>query len=234
MKTTAKQVITSAKQYRSKEKTAILERFFKTGKGQYGEGDIFWGLTVPQSRSIAKKYQDLNLSEVKQLLESPVHEVRLIALLILVEQFITGDVIRQRLVSSFYLKNTPFINNWDLVDLTASKILGTWLLDKAPTTLYKLVKSKNLWERRIAIVSTYAFIKADNFEHTLKLAEILLNDQHDLMQKASGWMLREMGKRSKADLTNFLDKYSKKMPRTMLRYAIEKFSEEERRNYLKK
>jgi 3-methyladenine DNA glycosylase AlkD len=229
----AKQIIAIAKKQASKEKTAILERFFKTGPGQYGAGDVFWGLSVPQSRTIAKKYKDLNLVEIKKLLESPVHEIRLIALLILVEQFTNGDVMKQRAVAKFYLKNTNYINNWDLVDLTASKILGSWLLDKDTAILYKLIKSNNLWERRIAIVATYAFIKADNLKHTLKLSEKLLNDTHDLMHKASGWMLREMGKRSIKDLKTFLNKYSRTMPRTMLRYAIEKLPERERKFYLK-
>lgn len=234
MKTTAKQVIAAAKQYRSQEKTTVLQRFFKTGKGQYGEGDIFWGLTVPQSRTIAKKFKNLNIQEIKKLLTSPVHEVRLIALLILVEQFTNGDVIQQRIISNFYLKNTKHINNWDLVDLSASKILGRWLLDKDTTVLYKLIRSNNLWERRIAIVATYAFIRANQFKHTIKLSEKLLHDKHDLMHKAVGWMLREMGKRSIDDLINFLNKHSEIMPRTMLRYAIEKFPEKERRKYLKK
>jgi len=227
-------VIKEAKKYHSKEKTAILERFFKTGKGQYGEGDIFWGLSVPQSRIIAKKYKDLNLVEIKKLLESPIHEIRLIALLILVERFMVGDVIEQRIISDFYLKNTKHINNWDLVDLSASKILGAWLLDKDPKIIYKLVGSNNLWERRVAMITTYAFIKANNFKHTIKLAEKLLNDEHDLIHKAAGWMLREMGKKSKPDLIKFLEKHSAEMPRTMLRYAIEKLGEKERQYFLKK
>ncbi|MCX6793294.1 MAG: DNA alkylation repair protein [Candidatus Falkowbacteria bacterium] len=230
----AKDVITEAKKKANKEKTAILGRFFKTGPGQYGAGDVFWGLTVPQSRTIAKKYSDLSLIEIKKLLESPVHEIRLIALLILVEQFTKGDVLKQRAITNFYLKNTKYINNWDLVDLSASKILGSWLIDKDTAILYKLIKSDNLWERRIAIVATYAFIKADSFKHTLSLAEKLLNDKHDLMHKAAGWMLREMGKRSINDLKVFLKNYTRRMPRTMLRYAIEKFPEIERQKYLKK
>lgn len=224
-------VIKEAKKYQSKQKTAVLERFFKTGPGQYGEGDIFWGLSVPQSRTIAKKYSQLALSEVKKLLQSPIHEIRLIALLILVEQFSKNP---KKTIVDFYLKNTKYINNWDLVDLSASKILGTWLLDKDPKILYKLIASKNLWERRIAIVATYAFIRADNFKHTLELSEKLLDDTHDLMHKASGWMLREMGKRSIKDLRLFLNKHTRRMPRTMLRYAIERLPEKERITYLKK
>ena len=225
------QVIAAAKQYRSKEKTAVLERFFKTGPGQYGEGDIFWGLSVPQSRTIAKQYSQLTLSEVKKLLQSPIHEIRLIALLILVERFLNKP---QKTIVDFYLKNTKYINNWDLVDLSASKILGTWLLDKDPKILYKLIASKNLWERRIAIVASYAFIRADIFKHTIALSEKLLGDTHDLMHKASGWMLREMGKRSINDLRLFLNKHTRRMPRTMLRYAIERLPEKERIIYLKK
>lgn len=234
----AKQIIAVIREQTNPKKAKLLQGFFKTGPGQYGEGDIFWGLTVPQSRLIAKKYKDLNLVETKKLLQSKIHEIRLIALLILVEKF-THPTLKLRMVNqknivNFYLKNIKYINNWDLVDLTASKILGTWLLDKDPAILYKLVKSKNLWERRIAMIATYAFIKKNNFKHTLKLAEILLNDQHDLMHKAVGWMLREMGKQSKVDLINFLGKYTLKMPRTMLRYSIERLPEKQRKLYLNK
>lgn len=230
----AKHVIAAAKKQTSKEKTTILERFFKTGAGEYGEGDVFWGLSVPQSRTIAKKYSDLSLIEVKKLLKSPVHEIRLIGVLILVDQFKTGDLKKKKIIYDFYLKNTDRINNWDLVDLSAHKIVGAWLLNKPTKKLEELARSTNLWERRIAIISTFAHINNNNFKPTLKLAKKLLLDKHDLMHKAVGWMLREMGKRSINDLKSFLNEHARTMPRTMLRYAIEKFPEKERKKYLKK
>jgi 3-methyladenine DNA glycosylase AlkD len=229
----AEAIIKEVKKKANKKKAVLLQRFFKTGPGQYSEGDIFYGLTVPQSRIIAKKYQDLNLVEIKKLLISPVHEIRLIALLILVEQFKTGDVIKQRIVTDFYLENTKYINNWDLVDLTAHKILGAWLLNRPTKKLLALANSANLWERRIAVIASFAHIQNHDFKTTLTLAKKLLHDEHDLMHKAVGWMLREMGKRSISELKTFLNQYSRTMPRTMLRYAIEKLPERERQAYLK-
>jgi 3-methyladenine DNA glycosylase AlkD len=216
------------------QKAKLLQGFFKTGKGQYGEGDIFLGLMVPIQREIVKKYQLLPLVDIQKLLNSKIHEERLIALLILVSQFKRGDMQKCEVIFKFYLKNAKNINNWDLVDLTAPNIVGQFLMDKDRKILYKLAKSQNLWEKRIAVLSTFTFIKYGQFKDALKIAEILLNDSHDLIHKAVGWMLREIGKRNFAVEDKFLKKYYKIMPRTMLRYAIEKFPEKKRKKYLKK
>lgn len=216
------------------EKAVILQGFFKTGKGEYGEGDVFWGITVPLQRQVAKKYLDLGLAEIEILLSSQVHEQRLVALLILVQQYQKGNEKVQEEIANFYIKNTKNINNWDLVDLSAHLILGSFLEDKDKGILCKLAQSKNLWERRIAIISTFHFIKKGNFKEILFLSEILLHDEHDLIQKAVGWMLREIGKRDQSVAEAFLLQNYQKMPRTMLRYAIERFSEEKRAFYMKK
>ena len=213
------------------QKAKIYQRFFKTGKGEYGEGDIFLGITVPQSRKIAKKYADLKFNEITALLKSKIHEERIIALLILVNNYQKNEEKRKN-IFDFYLKSTKYINNWDLVDLTADKILGHYISNKTKDILCKLSKSENLWERRIAIVSTFHFIKNNQFDETLKISKLLLKDKHDLIHKAVGWMLREVGKRSQSTLKTFLRAHYKKMPRTMLRYAIERFSPEERKAYL--
>jgi len=231
---TANLIIKETKKYYKKDRALLSQKYFKTGPGQYGEGDVFWGLTVPQTRLIAKKFSDLKLVEIKKLLISPVHEIRLIALLILVEQFSKGDLKAKENIFNFYLKNTKYINNWDLVDLSAYKIVGAWLLDKPTKTLETLANSKNIWERRIAVLASFARLKNNDFKLSLALAKKLLQDKHDLMQKAVGWMLREMGKKSKLELIKFLDKYATKMPRTMLRYAIERLPEKERLYYLNK
>lgn len=207
----------------------VLMRFFKTGKGQYSEGDEFLGVTVPNTRAVAVKYKDLSFEDISRILHSRIHEERLCALLLLVHKFPE----HKKKVVDFYLANIKGVNNWDLVDLTAPKILGEWLLHKDRTLLYTLAKSSNVWERRIAIVATYAFIKHGEFTDTLKLSEVLLNDTHDLMHKACGWMLREVGKKDVKVLEEFLHTHSKIMPRTMLRYAIEKFPERKRQHYLK-
>ena len=227
------------------EKAKNLSRFFKTGPGQYGEGDQFIGVTVPQSRSVVKKYKDLPFEEITALLHSSIHEERLIALLILIEQFqsanrhgddpLAGG--KREKIYNFYLANTKYINNWDLIDLSAHKIVGPYLEDKSkvrqPADLKRLAKSKSLWERRIAILSTFHFIKQGDPKYSLEIAEMLLTDNHDLIHKAVGWMLREIGKNCSArTLTDFLDKHAATMPRTMLRYAIEKFPEEKRQKYL--
>jgi len=209
--------------YSNFEKANILQRFFKTGKGQYGEGDIFLGIIVPNTRKVAKKFTDLSLSEIKKVLYSRVHEERLCALLILVEKFVTANLDEQKKIFEFYIKNAKQANNWDLVDLSAPKIVGAYLLDRPKEVLYKFAVSKNLWEKRIAIISTFTFIKNKKYTDTFKISEILINDKHDLMHKAVGWMLREVGKRSLVEEENFLKKNYKKIPRTMLRYAIEKF-----------
>lgn len=216
-------------------KAQVLQKFFKTGKGQYGEGDIFIGITVPQSRAIAKKYRTLPFEEIKYLLQSKIHEERLIALLILVENFKKAkkNKLEQRKIFEFYLSNTNSINNWDLVDLSADKIIGEFVFNDDKSLLRQLAKSQNIWERRISIVSTFAFIKKNKFGETLAISEMLLNDEHDLIHKAVGWMLREIGKRDKTVLELFLNPRYKEMPRTMLRYSIEKFPEDVRQKYLK-
>jgi len=219
----------------NKKDAQILQRFFKTNKGEYGEGDIFIGVRVPQQRELVKKYWEMNLKEVESLLKTNIHEYRLVALLILVKKFEGADEKLRKKIFNLYLKNTKYINNWDLVDLTAPNIVGTYLLDKSRDILYRLAKSKNLWERRIAILATYTFIKQGEYQDTLKISEILLKDKHDLIHKAVGWMLRELGKRvDQAIEEKFLKKYYKSMPRTMLRYAIEKFTDSKRKFYLKK
>ena len=218
----------------NKQKAGVLQRFFKTGKGQYGEGDVFLGIIVPVQRTIARKYHNIALPDIQKLLDSKTHEERLIALLILIFQFQKANSKARKIIFDFYLKNTKNINNWDLVDLTAPSIVGEYLLDGNRKILYKLARSKDLWEKRIAIISTFTFIKNNQFEDTLLIAEILLNDEHDLIQKAVGWMLREVGKRDLSVEEEFLQKYYQKMPRTMLRYAIEKFSEKKRKYFLAK
>ncbi len=213
-------------------KAEILARFFKTGKGEYGEGDEFIGVTVPETRKIARKYIDLSFRDISQLLDSKVHEHRLAALLILVERYKKEDGKGKDDIYQFYWKNARRVNNWDLVDLSADKIVGEHLLGKDKDLLYKLAKSDNLWERRIATISTFAFIKRNRFDETFKIAKILLNDRHDLIQKAVGWMLREVGKRNQREEEQFLMKHYKNMPRTMLRYAIERFDDSKRKFYM--
>ncbi|MDD4351961.1 MAG: DNA alkylation repair protein [Candidatus Gracilibacteria bacterium] len=228
------QVQQALKKLASEEKSQILTRFFKTAKGEYGEGDVFIGVVVPEQRKIAKEFRDLPLNEVAKLLKSKIHEDRLTALLILTYKYPKLEQQEKKKIIDFYLKHTAYINNWDLVDLSAYKLLGEYLIDKDRTLLYELAKSKNLWERRIAMISTFTFIRNKDFADTLKIAGILLQDKHDLMHKAVGWMLREIGKRDIKTEEEFLRKYYKKMPRTMLRYAIEKFDENKRKFYLGK
>jgi 3-methyladenine DNA glycosylase AlkD len=206
--------------------------FFKTGKGQYGEGDVFAGLKVPTQRKLSQEFRDLSLRDLKILLNSPVHEERLISLFILIDKYEKGDEQEKEVIFSFYLKNRKRINNWDLVDLSAPKIIGKHLLNKDKSLLFKFALSKNLWERRIAVLSTYEFIRNNDFAVTLHISKVLLVDKHDLIHKAVGWMLREIGKRDLQIEESFLKVHYKKMPRTMLRYAIEKFPESKRQKYL--
>jgi 3-methyladenine DNA glycosylase AlkD len=209
------------------------QRFFKTGKGEYGEGDIFLGIRVPLLRKLVKNYRGISITEVHKLLHSKFHEERLLAVLMLVQLFKSGDESVQKQVYDFYLENTEFINNWDIVDISASNIVGAHLYEKDKTPLYDLVQSKYLWERRTAIIATFYFIRKNEFDDTLKIAEILLHDKEDLIHKAVGWMLREVGKREIEFEEEFLQEHYKKMPRTMLRYAIEKFPETSRKMYLR-
>lgn len=211
----------------------VLLRFFKTGKGEYGEGDLFYGIKVPVQRKIAKKYNDIPIGDIQELLNSPIHEERLVSLFILIEQYSRAEDKTKEFIFKFYLKNAKKINNWDLVDLSAPKIVGTHLLTGDKDILFKLARSSNVWERRIAVLSTYTFIRNLHFDTTFLIAEILLNDKHDLIHKAVGWMLREVGNKDMQAEEVFLKKYYKLMPRTMLRYAIEKFPEAKRMKYLK-
>lgn len=214
------------KKYSSPKKAAILQRFFKTASGQYGAGDKFIGIVVPDIRKVVKQNIDLSLDEVLTLLHSPIHEERLCALLILVAQYKKADAQKQKKIFQLYLKNYKFINNWDLVDLSAPNIVGAYLRDKPKDILAKLAKSKNLWQKRIAILATFDFIYHQKSEETIKIAKILLHDEHDLIHKATGWMLREVGKRvDEKVLLKFLDEHYKIIPRTMLRYAIERLPE---------
>ncbi|OEU67437.1 MAG: DNA alkylation repair protein [Desulfobacterales bacterium PC51MH44] len=217
----------------SKKKAKVSQRFFKTGPGEYGEGDVFIGVRVPDLRKLAKEYQSITIKEVKQLLKSAIHEERQLALLMLVNKYSKGNETVKKGIYELYLQYTQFINNWDLVDVSAHHIIGAFLLDKSEEPLFRLAKSRNLWERRIAIISTFHFIKHNKYTATLKIAKILLADKEDLIHKAVGWMLREIGKRHMPNLEMFLKKHYKRMPRTMLRYAIEKFPEDKRQGYLK-
>ena len=221
------------KQLANKEKAEVLQRFFKTGPGEYGEGDVFIGVKVPDLRKVAKDFQDIATEDVIVLLESAIHEERLLALLILVRKYVKGNETAKKRIYRLYLKKTKFINNWDLVDVTAHHIVGDYLMDKNKAPLYRLAKSEDLWERRIAILATFYFIKHGKYEETLKIAKILLTDKEDLIHKAVGWMLREIGKRDMIFEEMFLKQHYKEMPRTMLRYAIEKFPEPKKQKYLK-
>ncbi|MBI4852105.1 MAG: DNA alkylation repair protein [Acidobacteria bacterium] len=209
------------------------QRYFKTKPGQYAEGDIFLGIRAPQLRLLAKEYKSLKINRVEELLKSKFHEQRTLALLILVLIFPRANEIDQQQIYDLYLSNTKFINNWDLVDCSAEHIVGRFLFNKDRSILYQLVKSNDLWERRISIISTFHFIRNKDFIDTLKISELLLKDTHDLIHKAVGWMLREVGKRDLKTEEAFLALHYKTMPRTMLRYAIEKFPEEIRQKYLK-
>ncbi|MBI2105911.1 DNA alkylation repair protein [Candidatus Woesearchaeota archaeon] len=214
------------------KKAKIYARFFKTGKGEYGEGDVFIGLTVPEQRNLAEEYIDLNFTDIKKLLENKIHEYRLIGLFILVYKYQRNE--NKKEIFDFYLKNIYASNNWDLIDCVADKIIGKYLIDKDKKILYDFASSNNLWKKRISIISTFEFIKNNEFEDALKISEILLKDKHDLIHKAVGWMLREVGKRNQNLLENFLKKKYKEMPRTMLRYAIEKFDENKKNYYMSK
>jgi 3-methyladenine DNA glycosylase AlkD len=231
----------------SPARAKICARFFKTGPGEYGAGDIFLGLTVPEQRTIAKKFYSLSLSAIQKLLTSKIHEERFTALIILVYQFthpnrayVNTPLQQQKRIYNFYLKNARRINSWDLVDTSAPYIVGEHLItDKSPLAegwrevLEKLARSTNLWERRIAILSTFPFIRNRQPEPTFTIAQMLLNDTHDLIHKAAGWMLREVGKNcGEEKLEQFLERHAKEMPRTMLRYAVERLPEKDRKKFM--
>jgi len=258
MKNYLKNLLKEILEKEDKEKAKILARFFKTGKGEYGEEDKFLGITVPVSRNIAKKYADIDFKDLEKLLENKYHEVRLVALLILVHKYkfsastaseknssARSVLAERKKIVDFYLKHTKYINNWDLVDLSCHYILGDYLYNdkishksdlwQGEKILEKLARSKNLWERRIAIVSTFAFIYKGESKWTFKITEMLMKDKHNLIHKACGWMLREVGKRvGEKELLEFLNKHHKEMPRIMIRYAIERLPERKRKEYLKK
>jgi len=220
------------KEESSKQQAKSLQWFFKTGAGEYGEGDVFAGIKMPVQRIIAKEFSNLGYNDIKELVGSKIHEERMIGFLILQGRYEKGDENEKEKVFKFYIRNRKGINNWDLVDISAPKIVGEYLLNRDKKLLYKFAKSKNLWERRIAILSTFTFIRAGKFETTFKISDILLDDNHDLIHKAVGWMLREIGKKNLNAEEKFLKPRYKKMPRTMLRYAIEKFPEVKRKKYL--
>ena len=229
--TSAKKIEKRLKSLGDAEKAAHALRFFKTGPGQYGEGDLFLGIRMPVIRQLAKELIDTPLDDAAELLQSPIHEARMLALIIMVYQAKRGDASSP--LYRAYLANTAKINNWGLVDVTAEHLVGAHLFERSRKPLYKLAKSKSLWERRIAIISTFYFIRRNDFDDTLQIAEILLNDTEDLMHKAVGWMLREVGNRDLATEEAFLLPRYQQMPRTMLRYAIERFPEPLRLAYLK-
>lgn len=227
-------ILTELKSVSKKEKEEIFQRFFKTGKGEYGEGDIFAGITVPEIREISKRYfKEMSLEEVEYFVQHKIHEYRLFGLLTLTYMCKKADEEKKKNIFDLYIKNLQYVNNWDLVDLSAPNIVGEYLKEKDRAILYELARSKNLWKQRVAIISTFSFIRNKDFVDTLNISEILLHHKHDLIHKAVGWMLREVGKRDPVVEEKFLKKYYKEMPRTMLRYAIERFEEEKRQKYLK-
>lgn len=230
---TAQDIQKRLKTLADKEHAAVSQRFFKTGPGEYGEGDVFIGIRVPVLRKLAGEYSDLPVEEIAILLRSHIHEERLLALLLLVGSFSKGGEAARKSIYELYLKNTGFINNWDLVDSSAEHIVGAYLMDKSKGVLYRLAESESLWDRRISIMSTFHFIKRHEFSETLKIAKMMFFDRQDLIHKATGWMLREIGKRHLQTEEEFLKEHYKKIPRTMLRYAVERFPEEKRQHYLK-
>ncbi len=229
---TAREIQNKLLKLADKAKAKTLQGFFKTGPGQYGERDIFLGITVPVLRKVVKECGATSLPESLQLLRSAIHEERLLALLLLIHAYANAHDSLKKKIYNIYLKNTRYINNWDLVDLSAPNIVGNFLMDKNREPLYVLARSRGLWKKRIAILATFHFVRQNDFTDTLQISEILLNDAHDLIHKAVGWMLREVGKRDLQTEEKFLRQHCKKMPRTMLRYAIERFPETKRRKYL--
>lgn len=234
MKQITKTITSELQALSNAEKREIFPKFFKAGKGEYGEGDRFLGVTVPNIRAIAKQYKNISLNEIRELMQSEWHEVRLCALLIMVEKSKKKDEALRQQLFDLYLSQTDRINNWDLVDLSCRFIVGEYLLDKSRDILYQLAQSPLLWDNRIAIVSTYAFIRKGQLEDTYALSDLMMHHPHDLMHKAIGWMLREAGKRDSERLYDYVMSHRADMPRTMLRYAIEKFSPAERSILMKR
>jgi len=228
----AKQMQARLRQHAEPANVPVLQRFFKTGPGEYGEGDRFIGVKVPGIRAVCRECRRASLKEVRTLLRSRVHEDRALALLILVDAFSRGREAERQQIYEFYCAHTAFINNWDLVDASAAQIVGGWLRGRSKAPLTRLARSKSIWERRIAIIATFDGIRAGEFDETFRIADLLLDDEHDLIHKAVGWLLREVGKRDGAAERRFLASRYQRMPRTMLRYAIERFPEKERRGYL--
>lgn len=230
---TAEDVYTHLEELGSPEDAAFLQRYFKTGPGEYGEGDRFFGIRVPASRKVARHYRGLPLEEAEKLLGSEMHEARLVALMILIDAYDRGNDATRKNIYDLYLGNTARVNNWDLVDTSAAQIVGRHLAERSKRTLRTLARSAMLWERRIAIIATAHYIKQGKFDETFAIATMLLDDREDLIHKAVGWMLREIGNRDRAAEENFLREHYRSMPRTMLRYAIERFPEELRQGYLR-
>jgi 3-methyladenine DNA glycosylase AlkD len=232
MDNNASRIISRLKKMGNPEIAAHSQRFFKTGKGEYAEGDRFLGIRVPELRRCAREYRDITIQGALELLRSPLHEVRLLALFILVAKYVYGKEDDKEKIYNSYLKHTKHINNWDLVDCSAEHIVGAHLFNRDRGPIYRLAGSQSLWERRIGVMSTFHFVKKGQFSDTIAVAELLLNDREDLIHKAAGWMLREIGKRDLETEVAFLNRFYKKMPRTMLRYAIEKMPEDQRKAYL--
>lgn len=229
----AKAIIKDIKSYADPARAKQLQRYFKTGKGEYGEGDIFIGLTVPQTRSLAKIHRQASFETIAELLKSPIHEIRLCALLILVHRFSNAPEEDQKRIVRFYLRHKKYINNWDLVDLSAPSLLGAYALRTHDySVVNKLIKSKRLWDRRMGMLATFSFIKKNQLDIVYRFSTMLMDDPEDLMHKAAGWMLREAGKKDPERLLTFIQKYTNRMPRTMLRYAIEKFPPKKRKELL--
>ncbi len=211
-----------------------MQRFFKTGPGQYGEGDRFLGIKIPELRKLAAEFKSLPLDDCRSLLQSEFHEERMLALFLLIRHYKKGNPDTKTTIYKMYMDNTRYIDNWDLVDSSAMHIVGHYLKDKDHEILIQMARAGDLWQRRIAVIATFTYIKASSYDTALKIIEILVNDPHDLIQKATGWMLREIGKRDLQTEEDFLDAHAATMPRTMLRYAIEKFPPEKRKHYLSK
>lgn len=233
MSSQVEKILTRLKRAGNKETATHSQRFFKTGKGEYGEGDIFLGIRVPVVRKFVKEYKTLSLDDVLTIFKSSYHEVRLFAALLMVTKYkASKDEREKKSIYKAYMGNTKYINNWDIIDTSAEHIVGAYLFERSRKPLFKFAKSATLWERRISILSTFYFIRREDFSDTLAISEILLNDKEDLIHKAVGWMLREVGNRDYKTEEKFLKKHYRKMPRTMLRYAIERFPEKERLAFL--